>query len=835
MLPFSPLQIHPIMTIRLLLATLFIYSASLIFASPNTISENLKIDQFGYLPNAQKIAVISHPINGFNNNESFAPSTGTNQYEVRRWSDDVVVFSGTITAWNNGNLHAQSGDEVWWFDFSNLTTPGSYYIYDVGNDVGSYQFEIGAAVYDNVLKQAFRTFYYQRCGTAKAAPYAETGWTDSPCHIGANQDTDCRLYSDQSAATSRDLSGGWHDAGDYNKYVNFTWKPMIDLLLAYEEKPSFWGDNMDIPESGNGIPDLLDEVKYELDWLLKMQEANGSVLSVVGTQNYASASPPSADSATRLYGPATTSATWTAAGIFALAAKVYGTIPELTAYANTLETAAISAWNWANVNPGIQFYNSGGILASGENERTDYEIFSRKMTAACFLYALTGQSVYQTFFDDNYDDMHLIQWGFIYAFEHTQQDMMLYYTKLFNATPSVVTAIENSYVGSMTGNDTYLSAVVNGTDAYRAYLIDNDYVWGSNSVKARQGMLMTNMLNYDLDSSNGIHYKNGALGFIHYLHGVNPISKTYLTNMNNHGADNSVAEMYHAWFEDGSILWDNVETSTYGPAPGILVGGVNPNYERDCCCYNHTNCGVPDCSSNPACSTTNLMPPLGQPIQKSYKEWNFGWPQNSWEITENSITYQGSYLRLLINVLETAPLSTSVSDIFASFSAKAIAHQEVRLDWSISDGNDIDYFEIERSTDKRAFVLVKKLEANNGSAYQLIDEQPEEGDNYYRLKIVKKDGNFTYSAICTVAILTADWMIVPNPAKDFIRLQSQTDDKVERLVISDLTGKVYRQCQANDLVNGNAIFIENLPMGVYVVTIETSGERYNLKFIKQEN
>lgn len=817
------------MTIRLLLATLFIYSTVLISASPNTISENLKIDQFGYLPNAQKIAVISHPINGYNNNENFAPSTGINQYEVRRWSDDVVVFSGTLTAWNNGNLHAQSGDQVWWFDFSNLTTPDSYYIYDVGNDVGSYQFEIGTSVYDKVLKQAFRTFYYQRCGTAKAAPHAETGWTDSPCHIGANQDTDCRLYSDQSAATSRDLSGGWHDAGDYNKYVNFTWKPMIDLLLAYEERPSFWSDNMDIPESGNGIPDLLDEVKYELDWLLKMQESNGSVLSVVGTQNYASDSPPSADSATRLYGPATTSATWTAAGIFALAAKVYGTIPGQTAYANTLETAAISAWNWADVNPGIQFYNSGGLLASGENELgNDYEAFSRKMTAACFLYALTGQSVYQTFFDNNYNDMHLIQWGFIYAFEHTQQDMMLYYTQLPNATPSVVTAIENSYVGSMTGNDTYLSAVIDETDAYRAYLIDNDYVWGSNSIKARQGMLMTNMLNYSLDSGNDTHYKNGALGFIHYLHGVNPISKTYLTNMNNYGADNSVAELYHGWFENGSALWDNVETSTYGPAPGILVGGANPNYGLDGCCP--SNCGS---SNNNFCDATAVTPPLGQPIQKSYKEWNFGWPQNSWEITENSITYQGSYLRLLINILENAPLSTSVSDIFASFSAKAIAHQQVRLDWSISDEDDMDYFEIECSTDKRQFILVKKVEVSNNPSYQLIDEKPEEGDNYYRLKIVKKDGTFTYSAIRTVAIMTADWIIVPNPAKDFIRLQSQTDNKVERVVISDFTGKIHRQYQADDLANSHEIFIGELPVGVYVISIETSVEKHNLKFIKR--
>lgn len=824
------------MITRSLLSIFFICSVTLAYTSPTTISENLKIDQFGYFPNTQKIAIISNPINGFNNTESFSPSTGTNQYQVRRWSDDVVMFSGTLTVWNGGAIHSQSGDQVWWFDFSNLSTAGSYYIYDVGNDVGSYEFEIGTAVFDNVLKQTFRTFYYQRCGTTKATPHAEAAWADAPCHIGANQDTDCRLYNNQNTSTSRDLSGGWHDAGDYNKYVNFTWAPVIDLLLAYDEKPSFWGDNMDIPESGNGVPDLLDEIKYELDWLLKMQESNGSVLSVVGTQNFASDSPPSADAATRLYGPATTSASFTAAGIFALAAKIYSTIPSMNAYATTLETAAINAWNWASTNPNTRFYNTN-VLASGENELKSinapeenytYNLLARQLTAACFLFALTDNSTYQSFFDANYDQMHMIQWYFIYSFEHIEQDMLLYYSKLPNATEEIANTIQSRYVVSMTQTDSNLPAFLNETDAYRANLVDNDYVWGSNAAKARQGMLMTNMLNYNLDNSNDENYKNGAWGFMHYFHGVNPLCKTYLSNMGNHGGDNSVDELYHAWFEDGSSLWDHVETSSYGPAPGILVGGANGNYGGlDGCCPN--NCG----DRNSYCDENAITPPLGQPVQKSYKEWNVGWPQNSWEITENSISYQASYLRFLVNLLESAPLSTTVSDVMTSFSTKATTSEKVALEWSVNRSSDFHYFEIERSNNERDFSLIKKVWAEEKMTYQSIDASPIQGDNYYRLKIISKDGSFTYSSIKMVRIAPSNWTIVPNPATDDITLQTQKNTTIQTVRISDLTGKMYGQYLSSDLRNKNRISVGHLPSGVYVLYIETKGERSHLKFVKK--
>lgn len=635
---------------RICLLLLMCISKLSIVASPATVSQFIKIDQFGYPVNAQKIAVISDPQVGYNAALAFTPGT---TYEVRNWVTDVVVFSGTITTWNGGATQAQSGDKAFWFDFSAVVTPGSYYVFDPTNNVGSYKFEINDCVYNSVLKTAMRMFYYQRCGFAKQLPYADTGYVDGASHLGTQQDLDCRLYNNPISGTSKNLSGGWYDAGDYNKYVNFTWSALSDLLLAYEENPSVWMDDYNIPESGNGIPDVLDETKYELDWLLKMQNTDGSVLSVVGGGG---ASPPSADMAVRRYGPANTSATFSAASVFALAAIQYNAIGQ-TAYANTLQAASINAWNWATANPGVLFYNSGSV-AAGEQELDNYQTFCRQFSAAVYLYALTGTASYKTFVDANYNQMHLLQWTFAYPFEGSEQDALLYYAKTAGASTSVKNAIQSAYTSSLqTNNADNLPAYTNQTDAYRAYLADNNYTWNSNQTKSKQGNMFLSMNVNGLNTANATNYKNAASGFVHYFHGVNPNSKTYLSNMSKWGAENSVTSFYHSWFSDGSALWDEVGVSTYGPAPGYMPGGVNPTYDWDGCCP--TGCG--SAANNALCFAETIDPPKNQPIQKSWKDFNTSWPINSWTITEAGIYTQAAYARLLSKFCGAACITTAVA------------------------------------------------------------------------------------------------------------------------------------------------------------------------------
>lgn len=811
------------MTNRFTLFSLLIFLSYTLIAAPPTIDEHIKIDQFGYLPNAQKIAVISNPINGFNSGDTFAPGTGTNNYQIRRWSDDGVVFTGTLTAWNGGATHSQSGDKVWWFDFSALTTPGDYYVFDVARNVGSYKFTISYTAYQAVLRDAFRVFYYQRCGVAKASPYAETGWTDGVCHLSSLQDTDCRLHNNPVAGTSKDLSGGWHDAGDYNKYVNFAWAPVLDLLLAYEENPGVWGDDFGIPESGNGISDLLDEVKYELDWLLKMQQSNGSVLSVVGVKNYDSASPPSADNSQRFYGPATTSASISAAGMFALGAKVFKTIPSLVTYGNTLQTAAINAWNWATGNPNAQFYNTNTI-AAGEQEISNPElVLARKVVAAVFLYAATNDTQYRTFVDNNYQNVHLVQWYFVYPFEHIEQNGLLYYTNLAGATANVRNTIIDRYIHSMTTTGDNLPAFLNKTDAYRAFFTNQNYTWGSNTTKARAGMMFVNMLTYDLDNGNAQNYRNAAWGYIHYLHGVNPLNLVYLSNVNGAGADNSAKEIYHAWFTDGSALWDRVGVSTYGPAPGYVTGGANPQYTLDVCCP--SGCA----NLNYLCNTSQVTPPLGQPIQKAYREWNAGWPQNSWQITEPAIYTQASYLRLLSALQDAVALPVENID----FSAHLQTEQSVLLQWGQAGYENIQWYVVERSTDGKTFTQLGKVAASQDQRhYRFVDEQAVEGQNFYRIKRLGADGTSSYSSVQLVEISSKNWGISPNPVQHELTITFSPKSSSGKILIINNSGQVVLSESVSQKKSSLTLSTAALPAGVYTLVWQTNEVSQQKRFVK---
>ena len=610
------------MNLKYLSILLALFSAATIAAPPGQMTERIMIDQFGYLPEMVKVAVISDPQQGFNEAEAYTPGT---TLQIRKVSNNEVFFSGAVTAWKNGAMHDQSGDKIWWFDFSNVTCPGSYYIYDPTTDKRSYAFDIGINVYKEVLKQAVRMFYYQRCGVAKQEPFANFKWADTVCHTRSTQDTKCRLVSAQGdASTEKDLTGGWHDAGDYNKYVNFTTGTLSDLLFAYQNNPSIWTDDFGIPESGNGVPDLLDEIKVELDWLLKMQNIDGSVLSKVSVTQFQATSPASADSPARYYGAASTSSSLSAATSWAHAAIVFQAINPT--YAATLRAAAVNAWNWADTNPSVVFTNVGFQSTNPEVDAYNRQMY--KLIAAVYLYGLTQEARFKSHVEANYTAAHSLQWTYWFAYESTYQDALLYYTTLPNVSANVVTAIRTSKQNAIGGGE-FMTAVNNQTDAYRAYLKNDDYIWGSNQVKSQIGMVFYNQSIYEIDMNNTTSYKTAGDGFVHYLHGVNPLGLVYLTNLQSFGAERSANEMYHAWFGDGTE-YDNALTSPKGPPPGYVMGGANKSYAPDA-----------------AYTGPMISPPQNQPVQKSYKDWNTSWPQNSWQITEPAIYYQAAYLKLV--------------------------------------------------------------------------------------------------------------------------------------------------------------------------------------------
>lgn len=727
------------------------------------------VDQFGYLPNMAKIAMLRNPQTGYDAELVYVPG---NSIALVNALNNEQVFSAAPTPWKNGNTDASSGDKVWHFDFSSCTEIGSYYVIDVENNTRSFEFMISPTVYNEVLKHAVRTFFYQRAGHEKAAQYAGSEWADGASHVGKLQDKNCRLFSSKGdASTERDVSGGWYDAGDYNKYTNWTADYVVEMMLAYLETPDAWADNYNIPESGNGIPDLIDEAKWGSDYLLKLQLDDGSMISIVGLSH---ASPPSSAKGQSLYGSPNTSGTLTSAAAFAISSKVFRSLGMET-YADTLQEAAINAWNWADENPNVIFknndstYGSSG-LGAGQQETDDYGRMTKKLRAAAYLFEITGHQKYKSYFESNYLNVNMFQWNFSFPFQGSNQDMVLYYSSLPDVTKSVASNIKQVYKNTMINGDENFKAIDNIKDPYLAHI--KDYTWGSNSIKCIQANMFYNMITHQIDESKLSNALAASAEYIHYIHGRNPFNMTYLSNMYLYGAENCVNEFYHSWFCDGSPKWDRVGKSLYGPAPGFVPGGPNPSYNWDGCCPD--GCG--SASNSKKCFSESIEPPTKQPDQKSYKDFNANWPLNSWSVTENSCGYQLAYIRLLSKFANIA------YDCNGDKNGQAI----------------ID-------------VCGRCTGGNTG-------KQPETDST-------KCEGNIDENSINLKYMLNIN--IFPNPVAKELNVQlSQTGTS---LSIFDVKGVL---CYQTCLDNSNTINLSSLLPGMYFLKIETDEGTYSQNMIK---
>jgi len=429
----------------------------------------IMVDQFGYLPELQKRAVIKNPQIGFDRFKAFNPS---NRYAVIDTRTRKAVYEGAPVKWNGGKVDAASGDKVWWFDFSSVTTPGQYVVRDLERGIDSYPFEIGSNVYKPVLQAAFKTSYLQRAGFEKRAPYVDAAYADKASHLGEGQDPQARLYSSkEDRSAERDLRGGWYDAGDYNKYTSWTANYVTILLSAYLENPTIWTDDFGIPESGNGVSDILDEVKWGLDWLERMQNKDGSMLSVMGLSE---GSPPSSATGPSLYGPANTSATVTSAGAFAMAAKVYGENTNWRSDAKRYADRAKKAWSWAEANPKVKFYNNDANqgsegLAAGRQEVDARRLEKKRLIAGVHLYALTGERSYSRLVEQLYSRVKPMASGTVNGFEGQIAFEMLYFARQKGVAQRFTTKIKNDYQAKVLNAHNGWSAVSGQDDGYGAF------------------------------------------------------------------------------------------------------------------------------------------------------------------------------------------------------------------------------------------------------------------------------------------------------------------------------------------------------------------------------
>lgn len=575
--------------------------------------------------------------------------------ELRSGLDDSLVETFT-----SGSLATDddSGDTYSTVDFSEVTTPGSYYLHLPATGDSSYAFRIADDAYDIVGAVAMKSFYFQRANHAKELPYASdalAGWAGAGREWvdGESHPTDYAAPAGPGSADhgELDVHGGWFDAGDYQKTL---WgRGVAQMLWGYELNPSVWTDGqLNIPESGNGVPDLLDELSWELDFYVRMQRPDGHFMSSAKGQSGDVTSPPSASDETRVYfdGTSPSGDGWSGGGVtieratgqavlaLAHAAIVYDTAGVDDA-ATRYHDAALSGWDWL-----------ADATTSDEGEQ------HVRAAAAAAIYRLdasisTAQAVVEGFAWDTWDG------GLPYSVTPSDETIsQAAWHCLANeaASSTLQSRVEQGVVDAIVERAFGEQGVYGGM--YGGIGNGWDWSWGSNRANSLYGANLMMAAHFGATGSrSAAEVEEQAQRHLHYMLGRNPLNMVYLTNMDAYGGEHSSFQIYHSWFSYSTELGefgnadyngkpesvteplypyhpDDDQTSTFGPAPGLVPGG--PNY------YYGGTYDIPNAEA-PA---------------YAYRDFSVGcdWDGDagvcraaSWEITEPMCAYQGPFVQLV--------------------------------------------------------------------------------------------------------------------------------------------------------------------------------------------
>jgi len=495
----------------------------------------IKVDQVGYPLNGPKVALVSSPATTF---------------EVRRASDNQVVFQGKL---GSATADPNTGDQVQAADFSAMRRAGSFYL-EVPGVGRSWNFTVGKNVYQHTYYIAMRGFYGQRCGIAVDLGPEFPGYSHAICH----QHGEFHLSS--GASGPRNNIGGWHDAGDYGRYMVNSGISTGTLLWAWEiYGRKLKNISLRIPESGNGTPDILNEARWNLEWMLKMQDDDGGAWHKQTSEHFPGFIAPEDDKLpSEVIGTGaapykSTCATADLAAVGAIAARVYQ--PYDAKFATRALEAARRAWAWTEKNPDVTFKNPAGV---NTGEYGDANCKDECLWAAAELWRTTGEAAYNDFFQKNYteflpslDSPPAENWASV-------APMGLWTYALSKRRGSDKKAIETIRARTISA----AHAIVERTRAnpYQTSMKATDYVWGSNGVAGGYGVYL--LIANQLEPDNS--FVDAARDNLHYLLGRNTFSLSWVTHVGEHPFQHP----HHRPSGDGKQT---------GPWPGLLSGGPNAN------------------------------------------------------------------------------------------------------------------------------------------------------------------------------------------------------------------------------------------------------------------
>ncbi len=522
----------------------------------------IHVNNLGYYPELEKKATL-------------VTSSSTPVEWSLKDSSGTVVASGTTDVFG---FDKSSGDNVHIIDFSSFKTSGKGYKLTAGSS-SSVSFDIGKDIYSQLKYDALRYFYHNRSGIEIKMPYSiESQWARPAGHLPDK--AACASGTWYNESYTLDVTGGWYDAGDHGKYVVNGGISVWTLMNQYERakvmnsQEPFADGKMNIPESSNGIPDLLDEAKWEMDFILKMQVPDGkSKAGMVHHKMHDTAwtglgMAPHQDTMQRYLRPPSTAATLNLAATAAQASRLFKEFDQ--EYANKCLVAAQKAWDAAIENPAIYAPVSDD---GGGGPYDDTYVKDDFYWAAAELFITTGEAKYLDFIKSSphYLEMPtrlglgesgVFDWATttglgtislaLVPSTLPKEDVNTAKANIRKAADYLVNVQKNQGYG-VTIEEYPISGSLSG------------YPWASNSFIVNVGIVM----GYSYDFSNDAKYLNALAESMDYIMGRNPLYKSYVSGY----GENSLQNPHHRF-------WSNQANPSFPkPPPGCLSGGPNSSLQ----------------------------------------------------------------------------------------------------------------------------------------------------------------------------------------------------------------------------------------------------------------
>ncbi len=558
----------------------------------------IKVNQVGYTCNGNKNAKVSCF-------KKFGSLSGK-RFEIVNQETEEVVFSDVLSdATTDTKI---SGEDIYEINFNSVTQQGTYYIRipdanlnvsaltprDKENNLKtdtliSVTFKIGDDIYNEMLSDMSKYYYYQRQGLDLQEKYAQQFAREN---LHPN-DISVKRWSDRNnpSAETFDVSQGWYDAGDYGKYVSPAATSVENLLLAYELFPQeFEKINPNIPETDktsdlySNAPAILSEIKWELDMLLKLEHSNkdGSFYvaanykdgtmyiedTLYSTSDYNS-SAEEIDLRSHL-------ATVDMSAMLAHAYIVYKDIPEYSDFAEQCLETSIRAWNWANnpVNEKHMSIGAGNRTYTFTQEDLDRSMYWAAGTLfRASKFANKDCSEYENYLISNCENenVNTCFTGNSLGYSHKGRSFLGFFHYLYqNDNPS------NQIKAVFSKFEPWRNRILN-YDSFGTDYPEWGYWWGSNMVLAQSSMtLFLGSVVLDGIDNIPIEVLNSNQSAFNYLLGVNPISFSYVSGY----GENSVKNIYSAIYSKDAKL------TPYQCPKGYVTEGANSSNNRHLSKYN---------------------------------------------------------------------------------------------------------------------------------------------------------------------------------------------------------------------------------------------------------